>query len=89
MRTRPSAWSVALCAAAFALPLTAQGQVVISQIYGGGGNTGAPYRNDFIELFNAGSTPVNLAGMSVQYASSSGSSWSVTPITSGMLQPGQ
>src|SRR5262249_26279082 len=26
--------------------------VVVSQVYGGGGNTGAPYTNDFVELFN-------------------------------------
>jgi hypothetical protein len=44
-------------------------QVVISQVYGGGGNSGAPYQNDFIELFNAGSTPQSLQGWSVQYAS--------------------
>ena len=30
------------------------GQVVISQIYGGGGNAGASLKNDFIELFNRG-----------------------------------
>ena len=28
--------------------------VVISQVYGGGNNTGATYQNDFIELFNDG-----------------------------------
>ncbi|MEQ1530867.1 MAG: hypothetical protein ABL925_16240, partial [Methylococcales bacterium] len=28
--------------------------IVISQVYGGGGNTGATYKNDFIELFNRG-----------------------------------
>jgi len=26
--------------------------LVISQVYGGGGNSGAPFRNDFIEIFN-------------------------------------
>lgn len=63
-------------------------QVVISEVYGGGGNTGATYRNDFIELFNRGTAPVNLAGWSVQYASSTGTSWAVTTL-SGTLQPGQ
>jgi hypothetical protein len=29
-------------------------KVVISQVYGGGGNTGATYTHDFIELFNSG-----------------------------------
>ena len=30
----------------------ASSQIVISQVYGGGGNAGATYTNDFIELFN-------------------------------------
>jgi predicted extracellular nuclease len=62
--------------------------IVVSQIYGGGGNTGATYTNDFIELFNRGSIAVDLTGWSVQYASSTGSSWQVTTITSGVVQPG-
>ncbi len=48
--------------------------IVISQLYGGGGNAGATLRNDFIELFNRGNAPVNVSGWSVQYASASGSS---------------
>lgn len=62
--------------------------VVISQVYGGGGNTGAPFTNDFIELFNQGVTPVNLTGWSVQYQSASGTgTWQVTPLT-GTIAPG-
>ena len=62
--------------------------IVISQVYGGGGNSGATLTNDFIELFNRGISPVSLTGWSVQYASSSGSTWQVTAI-SGTVQPGQ
>jgi predicted extracellular nuclease len=62
--------------------------IVISQVYGGGGNSGATYRNDFIELFNRGAAPVNVTGWSVQYASSSGTSWQVTTL-SGTIAPGQ
>ncbi len=65
------------------------GGVVISQVYGGGGNAGATWKNDFIELFNRGSAPVSLAGMSVQYASAAGTTWQVTPLTSVTLAPGQ
>ena len=65
----------------------AQAAVVISQVYGGGGNSGATLTNDFIELLNTGSTPVDLSGWSVQYASSSGSSWQRTNL-SGTLAPG-
>ncbi|PNR68350.1 nuclease [Xanthomonas oryzae pv. oryzae] len=56
-------------------------QVVISQVYRGGGNSGATLRSDFIELHNIGSTTVSLDGWSVQYASAAGSSWQVTPLT--------
>jgi len=49
--------------------------IVISQVYGGGGNSGAPFANDFVELFNRGATAVAVDGWSVQYASASGSSW--------------
>ena len=55
-------------------------QVVISQVFGGGGNMGSVYRNDFIELHNRGNTSVNLNGWSVQYASAAGTSWAVTPL---------
>ena len=61
---------------------------MISQIFGGGGNSGAPFRNDFIEIFNAGNSTVNLSGWSVQYASATASTWSVTPLTSITLDPG-
>jgi len=64
------------------------GDVVISQVYGGGGNSGAPFTHDFIELFNAGVTPVNLTGWSVQYQSAAGTgTWQVTPL-SGSIAPG-
>lgn len=66
-----------------------QAQVVISQAYGGGGNVGATYSNDFIELFNRGTTAQSLAGWSVQYASANGTSWTTTALPSVTLQPGQ
>jgi DNA/RNA endonuclease G (NUC1) len=62
-------------------------KIVISQVYGGGGNSGAKYKNDFIELYNAGNTSVSLNGWSVQYASSTGSSWQVTTLA-GNIAPG-
>src|SRR5882762_2070786 len=60
--------------------LAVSNDVVISQIYGGGGNSGATLTNDFVELFNRGASDVDLTGWSVQYASASGSSWQVTNI---------
>ena len=46
--------------------------VVISEVYGSGGNSGASYNRDYIELFNPTNAPVSLAGMSVQYRSAGG-----------------
>ena len=40
--------------------------VVISQVYGGGGNTGATLKNDYIELINHSRTPISLNGWSVR-----------------------
>jgi DNA/RNA endonuclease G (NUC1) len=63
------------------------GSLTISQVYGGGGNSGATYKNDFIELYNAGSTAVDLSTYAVQYASATGSTWQETTL-SGTIQPG-
>src|SRR5262249_45412708 len=58
-----STWMKAASVACLALLAgAAHGQVVISQVYGGGGNSGATYRNDFVELFNKGASPVALTG---------------------------
>ncbi|MCL2448997.1 MAG: lamin tail domain-containing protein [Polyangiaceae bacterium] len=61
--------------------------LVVSQVYGGGGNSGATYTNDFIEIFNRGTTSVSVSGWSVQYASATGSSWAVTNL-SGSIAAG-
>ncbi len=67
---------------------SSQPSVVISQIYGGGGNNGAAYTHDFIELFNRSSQTVSLASWSVQYASAKGTNWQKTELT-GTIQPGR
>ncbi|HEY6745453.1 MAG TPA: lamin tail domain-containing protein, partial [Mycobacteriales bacterium] len=54
--------------------------VAISQVYGGGGNSGAPYTYDFIELRNTSAAAVDLTGWSVQYASAAGTAYQVTPL---------
>lgn len=55
--------------------------LVVSQIYGGGGNSGAALRNDYIELFNAGAGAVDLAEWTVQYATAAGTTWQATPLS--------
>ena len=69
-------------------PPPGTGDIVISQIYGGGGNNGATLRNDFIELFNRSANPVKLDGWSVQYGSAGASSFSAATPLSGTIQPG-
>jgi hypothetical protein len=67
---------------------SASPDVVVSQVFAGGGNAGAPYANDFVELFNRGSSAVDVSGWTVQYASASGSTWQVTALT-GSIAPGR
>ncbi len=54
--------------------------LVVSQLFAGGGNSGAPYTNDFVELFNRGSTSVDVSTWTVQYASAGGSTWQTIPL---------
>lgn len=60
--------------------------VVISEVYGGGGNSGAHYKNDFIELYNPTDTPVSVGGWSVQYTSATGGTWQTTDLA-GSIAP--
>ena len=70
--------------------LSAFGQagLVISQIYGGGGNSGATYTNDFIELYNPTNAAIPLGGLSVQYASATGTSWNAATLPAVSLAAG-
>lgn len=61
--------------------------IVISEVYGGGGNSGATLKNDFIELYNPTDQAVSLEGWSVQYASSSGLFGANKTELKGIIQP--
>lgn len=64
-----------LLSTALALPATANPAgtgLVINEVYGGGGNSGATFRSDFIELYNPTNAAISLAGKSIQYRSTSG-----------------
>jgi predicted extracellular nuclease len=62
--------------------------LVINEVYGGGGNSGATYTNDFIELTNRGSSPVSVDGWSVQYHSGGTTgAWQTTQL-SGSIPAG-
>src|SRR4051794_7228075 len=77
---------VVVGASTLALSPSARGastSVVISQVYGGGGNSGATYKNDFVQLFNGSSSAVALAGWKVSYFSptSTGAPTSTTTLS--------
>jgi predicted extracellular nuclease len=85
-------------AATFAFASTAGAaspNLVVSQVYGGGGNSGATHTHDFIELFNRGNVAVPLGGKSLQYASATGTGnlgandGQLTTLPDVMLEPGQ
>ena len=80
---------LAAALALLAVPIAtgASPDLVVSQVYAGGGNSGATYTNDFVELFNRGSASVDLTGWSVQYATAAGTSWQPTALA-GSLAPG-
>ncbi|QNN52244.1 ExeM/NucH family extracellular endonuclease [Nocardioides mesophilus] len=46
--------------------------LVLNEVYGGGGNSVATYRNDFVEILNPTSAAIDLGGLSVQYRSATG-----------------
>lgn len=71
------------------ITISSQAQIVISQVYGGGGNGGSNYSNDFIELYNRGSVAQSINGWSVQYASANGSTWSKTLLPNVTILPGK
>lgn len=60
--------------------------IVISEVYGGGGNSGSTWKNDFVELYNPTNAPVNITGWSVQYGSIDKPMSQVTMLT-GTIQP--
>jgi hypothetical protein len=43
--------------------------LVISQVYGAGGNSGAIYNADFVEIKNISASAISLSGYSIQYGS--------------------
>ncbi|MFP3591419.1 lamin tail domain-containing protein [Chryseobacterium sp. SIMBA_038] len=64
-------------------------QIVINEIYTGGGILGAAITNDFIELKNIGSTTASLNGATLQYGSATGGFtqyYNIPPISLGSGQ---
>ncbi|MBW7675943.1 lamin tail domain-containing protein [Chryseobacterium chendengshani] len=64
-------------------------QIVINEIYTGGGILGATLTNDFIELKNIGNTTASLNGATIQYGSATGPFTQYHTLPSITLPPGQ
>jgi hypothetical protein len=74
--------------ACLALPLAAApasgsgaGSIVVGELYASGGNSGAVYANDYVELFNRGTGSVAIDGWTLQYASAASTTWATTALT--------
>lgn len=93
-------WCQACCLAVALLfaATAAQAQVRISQVYTQGGTGGtssalgfnaAPYEADFVELYNAGASAVDISGWSIQFAgATSTTTWTKFDLTgAAMIQP--
>lgn len=63
--------------------------VVISQVYGSGGNDGATFTHDYVELYNRSSATIDITGWSVQYASAAGTDWTNKQLLAGTIEPGK
>ncbi|TQM81728.1 hypothetical protein FHX81_4101 [Saccharothrix saharensis] len=99
MRPTPLRVGLAVTAAsavtfALATPILAapSQDALVAEVYGGGGNSGATLTRDFVELGNAGATPLAVDGWSVQYlpaSASASSQWQVTPLTGSIPAGGR
>ncbi|MBA3355736.1 MAG: DNA/RNA non-specific endonuclease [Pyrinomonadaceae bacterium] len=85
-QSRSGSGSISLTVQSPPAPLN---HVVISQLYGAGGNSGAAFTNDYIELYNPTATAFSLTGWSLQYASAGGTSWTNRQFLGGMIGPGE
>ncbi|WP_121250900.1 ExeM/NucH family extracellular endonuclease [Nocardioides ferulae] len=93
-RALAGAAGLALAATGLSLaPITAQANpagtgLVISEVYGAGGNNGAVYNADFVELYNPSDQQLSLDGLSLQYRSAGGNHGASPFALSGTVAPG-
>ncbi len=88
LRLRLAVAAVCLAALAGAGNAFAVGNITISEVYGGGGNSGATLTNDYIELHNRTAAAIDVSGWSVQYAASTGVNWQKTDLTGSIAAGG-
>lgn len=69
--------------------VSAEAQVVINEVFPTGGNSGAAFKQDFVELYNKGTAPVTLTNAYLQYAGATSTMTAYELPTSITLSPGQ
>ena len=79
--------ALALLLAAASARGSGAGSVVVGEVFAAGGNSGAAYANDYVELFNRGAGAVAIDGWTLQYASAASTSWQSTAL-SGSIPAG-
>jgi hypothetical protein len=75
------------CLFIFSSPIMAQvadSNIRISQVYTRGGEAGAAFQNDYIELFNRGNVPVDISGWSINIANFAGTPPNIQISSSGI-----
>jgi hypothetical protein len=79
--------ALALLLAAASASGSGAGNVVVAEVFAAGGNSGAAYANDYVELFNRGASAVAVDGWTLQYASAASTTWQSTAL-SGSIPAG-
>jgi hypothetical protein len=79
--------ALALLLAAASASGSGAGNVVVGEVFAAGGNSGAAYANDYVELFNRGASAVAVDGWTLQYASAASTTWQSTAL-SGSIPAG-
>jgi hypothetical protein len=79
--------ALALLLAATSASGSGAGTIVVGEVFAAGGNSGAAYANDYVELFNRGASAVTVDGWTIQYASAASTTWQSTAL-SGSIPAG-
>ncbi|MDO5670572.1 MAG: lamin tail domain-containing protein [Corynebacterium sp.] len=62
--------------------------VVINEVYGGGGNSGSHFTHDFVELYNPTDSDIDLSGWQIDQMSTAGNTGTLHTIDAGIIPAG-
>lgn len=83
-------WNLAALFLSMIFVSQASAAIVINEIYGAGGASMATYNRDYVELYNNGTTTIDISGYSLQTATATGTTYTRCDITAmdTMIEPG-